>query len=181
MPCLGGASRRELKAAAHSGVGRISRLERSMAVARPTIVATALALALRTWAGTPDEAAGELTALAPQDIRWFAPSYYTDGRQRAHLRGDSTKGGAWVDRVKIPGGSRVLAHSHPDEEVVTVIEGTWYLGIGEKSDETRLKGYPAGSFIVIPAHVPHFLATREGPVIVQVSGDGVFRTEYLEK
>jgi len=152
-----------------------------MATARATIVATVLALALRTSAGTSDEATGQITALTPQDIRWFAPPYYTDGRQRAHLRGDSSKGGAWIDRVKIPGGSKVLAHTHPDEEVVTVMEGTWYLGIGEKSDETKLKGYPAGSFIVIPAHVPHFLATREGPVIVQVSGDAVFRTEYLEK
>jgi len=34
---------------------------------------------------------------------------------------------------------------------------------------------------MIPAHVPHFLATREGPVIVQVSGDSVFRTDDLDK
>lgn len=47
-----------------------------------------------------------------------------DGRQRAQLFGDSSKGGAWVDRVKIPGGKRVLAHTHPQDELVTVIEGT---------------------------------------------------------
>src|SRR5262245_26035510 len=68
----------------------------------------------------------QLTALAPQDIRWFTPSYYTDGRERAQLLGDSGKGGPWIDRVRIPGGSRVLAHTHPQDEVVTVIEGTWY-------------------------------------------------------
>jgi quercetin dioxygenase-like cupin family protein len=152
-----------------------------MAAARPTIVATVLALALRASGGTPAEGTGQVTALTPQDIRWFTPSYYTDGRQRAHLRGDSSKGGAWIDRVKIPGGSRVLAHTHPDAEVVTVIEGTWYLGIGEKFDEAKLKAYPAGSFIIIPARVPHFLATREGPVIVQASGDGMFRTDDLER
>ena len=152
-----------------------------MAAAGPTIVATVLALALRTSAGTSVEATRQVTALAPQDIRWFTPSYYTDGRQRAQLRGDSSKGGAWIDRVKIPGGSRVLAHTHPDDEVVTVIEGTWYLGIGEKFDEMTLKACPPGSFIIIPAHVPHFLATREGPVVVQASGDGVFRTDYLER
>ena len=70
---------------------------------------------------------------------------------------------------------------HPDDEVVTVIEGTWYLGIGEKFDASSLKAYPAGSFIIIPAHVAHFLATQEGPVVVQASGDGVFRTDYLER
>ena len=144
-------------------------------------VSVALALALGAAASAPTESKKQVTALAPQDIRSFTPPYYTDGRQRAHLLGDSGKGGDWIDRVQIPGGARVRAHTHPDDEIVTVIEGTWYLGIGEKFDETKLKAYPAGSFIVIPADVPHFLATREGPVIVQASGQGIFRTKYLEK
>jgi anti-sigma factor ChrR (cupin superfamily) len=144
-------------------------------------VSVALALALRGITGAGVESKKEVTALAPQDVRWFTPAYYTDGRQRAHLRGDSSKGGDWIDRVKIPGGSRVLAHTHPDDEIVTIIEGTWYLGIGERFDVAKLKACPAGSFIVIPADVPHFLATREGPVIVQLSGQAIFRTNYLEK
>ena len=144
-------------------------------------VSVVLALALRAPTGAPAESKKQVTALAPQDIQWFTPAYYTDGRQRAHLRGDSSKGGDWIDRVRIPGGSRVLAHTHPDDEIVTVIEGTWYLGIGERFDEAKLKAYPAGSFILSPAGVPHFLATSEGPVIVQASGQGIFRTNYLEK
>ena len=95
--------------------------------------------------------------------------------------GDSSKGGRWVDRVKIPSGKRVLAHTHPQDELVTVIEGTWYLGEGGKFDSAKLRGYPAGSFIVIPAGVPHFVAAKEGSVIVQLSGSEVFRTDYLEK
>jgi len=143
-------------------------------------VPLAFALALRAL-GAPAEPTKQVTALAPQDIQWITPSYYTDGRQRAYLRGDSSKGGDWIDRVRIPGGSRVLAHTHPDDEIVTVIDGTWYLGIGDRFDEGTLKPYPAGSFIVIPAGVPHFLATKEGPVIVQASGQGIFRTQYLDK
>jgi len=83
--------------------------------------------------------------------------------------------------VRIPQGSRVLPHTHPDDEVVTVIDGTWYLGIGETFDETKLTPYPVGSFIVIPADVPHFLATKKDRVIVQVSGRGIFRTRYVGK
>jgi len=116
-----------------------------MALARPTIVATAPALTLQLSGVTSGERNNQVTALAPEDIRWFTPSYYTDGRQRAQLLGDSRKGGAWIDRVRIPGGSKVLAHTHPTDEVVTVIDGTWYLGIGGKFDETALKPYPAGS------------------------------------
>ncbi len=140
-----------------------------------------LALALRATSGAPAEPNKQVTALTPQDIRWFTPTYYTDGRQRAHLRGDSSKGGDWIDRVRIPGGSRILAHTHPDNEIDTVMEGTWYLGVGERFDEAKLKAYPAGSFIVIPANVPHFVATREGPVVVQSSGHGMFQTNYVER
>jgi len=76
-------------------------------------------------------------------------------------------------------GSRVLPHTHPDDEVVTVIAGTWYLGLGETFNEAALRAYPDGSFIVIPGGVPHFLATKSEPVIVQVSGHGIFRTNDL--
>src|SRR5215467_4097861 len=123
----------------------------------------------------------EITAFTPPQVRWFTPAYYTDGRERAHLLGDSSQGGAWIDRAKIPAGKLVLAHTHPHDEVVTVIEGTWYLGEGTKFDAAKLKGYPAGSFIVIPAGVPHFLAAKDGAVIVQLSGTCKFGTDYLEK
>jgi quercetin dioxygenase-like cupin family protein len=141
------------------------------------IVHTAITLAM-TWAGKVQK---EVVGLSPEQVQWFTPPYYNDGRQRARLFGDSSKGGAWVDRVKIPSGKRVLAHTHPQDELVTVIEGTWYLGEGDKFDPAKLKGYPAGSFIVIPAGVPHFVAAKEGSVIVQLSGSEVFRTDYLEK
>lgn len=123
----------------------------------------------------------EIVGVTPEQVRWFTPSYYKDGRQRAQLLGDSSQGGAWIDRVKIPGGMRVLAHTHPSDELVTVIEGTWYLGEGERFDPAKLKGYPAGSFVVIPAGVPHFVAANDGAVIVQLSGTAKFGTEYLEK
>ncbi|HXU40049.1 MAG TPA: cupin domain-containing protein [Blastocatellia bacterium] len=148
-----------------------------LAVVATVIALSTIALAM-TWAG---ETQKEVVGLTSEQVRWFTPPYYNDGRQRAQLFGDSSKGGAWVDRVKIPGGKRVLAHTHPQDELVTVIEGTWYLGTGERFDSAKLKGYPAGSFIVIPAGVPHFVAAKDGGVIVQLSGSEVFRTDYLER
>ena len=123
----------------------------------------------------------EIVAITPSEVRWFTPPYYTDGRQRAHLLGDSNQEGAWIDRAKIPAGKRVLAHTHPQDEPVTVIKGTWYLGEGTKFNSTRLKAYPAGSFILIPAAVPHFVAATEGDVIIQLSGNGKFQTDYVEQ
>jgi quercetin dioxygenase-like cupin family protein len=134
------------------------------------------------WAASlPERSKKEIVGLTANEVRWFTPPYYHDGRQRAHMFGDSSQGGTWIDRVKIPGSARVLAHTHPQDELVTVIEGTWYLGEGAKFDSAKLKGYPAGSFIVIPAGIPHFVATKEGTAVVQINGVGEFQTDYLEK
>src|SRR5712671_4839591 len=125
------------------------------------IALSAITLAM-TWARKTQK---EVVGFTREQVRWFTPPYYNDGRQRAQLFGDSSKGGTWIDRAKIPAGARVLAHTHPQDELVTVIEGTWYLGEGAKFDSAKLKRYPAGSFIVIPASVPHFVAAKEGTVV----------------
>lgn len=151
--------------------------KRHLATVALVTVLSAITLAF-TWAGQNKK---EIVGMTPQQVRWFTPSYYKDGRQRAQLFGDSNQGGAWVDRVKIPAGKRVLAHTHSHDEIVTVIEGTWCLGEGERFDAAKLKEYPAGSFIVIPAGLPHFVAAEKGSVIVQLSGTGKFGTDYLEK
>jgi uncharacterized cupin superfamily protein len=148
-----------------------------LAAAGVVIVLAAITLAM-TGA---DKTKKEVIAVTPEQVRWFTPPYYRDGRQRAQLFGDSSKAGPWIDRVKIPGDSRVLAHTHPNDELVTVIEGTWYLGEGERFDPAKLRGYGAGSFIMIPAGVAHFVATKEGGAIVQLSGTDKFVTHYLEK
>ena len=122
-----------------------------------------------------------ITGLTPEQVRWFTPPYYKDGRQRAQLFGDSSQGGAWIDRVKIPGGMRILAHTHPHDELVTVIKGTWYLGAGKRFEPAKLEGYPVGSFIVIPAGTPHFVGAKKGAVIVQINGTAKFTTDFLEK
>jgi uncharacterized RmlC-like cupin family protein len=153
-------------------------MRRVLLAAAAALMLLAGVTSVMTWAGQDKK---EVVGLTPEQVRWFTPPYYKDGRQRAQMYGDSSQGGAWIDRVKIPAGGRVLAHTHPHDELLTVIEGIWYLGEGERFDPAKLKGYPAGSFIVIPAGVPHFVAAEEGGVIVQLSGTGKFGTDYLEK
>jgi hypothetical protein len=159
-------------------LGREREMKKTL-FAAAAVVTIVTALAWKTSLAEPSKK--EIVGLTPDQVRWFTPPYYTDGRQRAQLFGDSSKGGSWIDRAKIPGGARVLAHTHPQDELVTVTEGTWYLGEGAKFDPAKLKAYPAGSFIVIPAGVPHFVAAKEGIVVVQLSGVGKFQTDYLEK
>ena len=150
-------------------------------VLSPAAAVITIVMAVAWATSLAERGTKEIVGLTADEVRWFTPPYYNDGRQRAHLFGDSSQGGTWIDRVKIPDGGRVLAHTHPEDELVTVIEGTWYLGKGTKFDSAKLKGYPAGSFIIIPAGIPHFLAAKEGSVVIQLSGTGKFQTDYLEK
>jgi len=152
----------------------------SAAAGRVTVIATIVAAV--AWATNP--AAGnkkEIVALTANEVRWFTPRYYHDGRQRAHLFGDSSQGGTWIDRVKIPAGARALAHTHPRDELATVIEGTWYVGEGTKYDRAKLRAYPPGTFVLIPSGVPHFIEAPDRAVIVQLTGIGKWQTDYLEK
>jgi anti-sigma factor ChrR (cupin superfamily) len=147
----------------------------SAAAAVVTIVAAV------AWAASLAEGSKKaIVGLTPDKVRWFTPPYYNDGRQRAQLFGDSSQGGTWIDRVKIPGGVRIPAHTHSRDELATVIEGTWYVGEGANFDAAKLKSYPAGSFVVIPANVPHFVEAK-GAVVVQLTGSGKWQTDYLEK
>jgi quercetin dioxygenase-like cupin family protein len=152
---------------------------KSVLSAAATVVTIVAGVAWPT--SSTEQSKGVIVGLTADKVRWFTPPYYNDGSQRAHLFGDSSKGNTWIDRVKMPGGTRVFAHTHPQDELVTVIEGAWYLGEGTKFDSAKLKDYPAGSFILIPAGIPHFVAAKEGTVVVQLSGIGKFQTNYLEK
>jgi quercetin dioxygenase-like cupin family protein len=78
----------------------------------------------------------------------------------------------------MPAGFRVEAHTHPADERITVLQGTWHLGFGESFDASRLKALPTGSFVVIPAGTPHFHST-ENEAIVQVHGVGVVSMTFV--
>jgi quercetin dioxygenase-like cupin family protein len=54
---------------------------------------------------------------------------------------------------------------------VTVLQGAWSFGVGDTFETSRLKTFPVGSFVVIPAGTPHFVAA-EGETVIQVHGVG---------
>lgn len=64
-----------------------------------------------TVLGAAAQSRKEIVGTTVEQVRWFTPPYYKDGRQRAQLFGDSSQGGAWVDRVKIPADTRPRAHA----------------------------------------------------------------------
>ena len=89
----------------------------------------------------------DIVGVMPAQVRWFTPTYYTDGRQRAQLYGDSNQGGPWIDRVKIPAGRHVAAHTHPQDELSYGNRRYLVCRRGGRHDPAKLEGCTAGAFV----------------------------------
>ena len=106
----------------------------------------------------------------PQDIIYKDTAV---GVQVAVLYGDPTKSGLYVVRLKLPAGSKVVPHTHPEDvRTLTVLSGTLYFGHGDKWDESKLTPYPAGTFFTELPSEPHFVGAKDDEVIFQVTGIG---------
>ena len=123
---------------------------------------------------------GSHIMVGADEIKWGpAPPSLPAGAQLAVVEGDPSKaGGTYVIRAKFPDGYRVPPHWHPVTENVTVIEGTLFVGMGDKFDETAGRQLTAGSFASMPKGMRHF-AWAKGDTIIQVHGVGPFEVIYV--
>jgi len=124
-----------------------------------------------SWLGPAALADEGLRGQLPSDIAWVqrrtSPDVFYAG-----IYSDPAKPGPYTFRVRAQAGHRLAPHTHPDERTVTVLFGTYWSGVGETFADDRLQAFPAGSFYVIPAGVPHFSAVLEGGVEFQEAGVG---------
>jgi len=143
-----------------------------------TIFVAASTLSIICVTGVAGDAPSGAAKFTPVDLKW-APSTRVPGLQKAEMTGDDKKAGPYMYRIKFPAGFRMQAHAHPDSRSYTVISGTWYIGWGDKFDESKLIVLPAGSFYTEPANAPHFVATR-GEVEIQITGWGPTAVNYVD-
>ena len=92
------------------------------------------------------------------------------GVQEAILYGTPSTGtGQFVERLKATQDVSVPPHTHPTDEMVTVLAGSVQFNTGIRVDWTKATTLGPGSFVGIPAGVPHYVRMKAGAV-VQVSG-----------
>jgi quercetin dioxygenase-like cupin family protein len=138
--------------------------------------AAAVAILLAT---SPSHAADEHKLVAPQDVAWApGPPSLPPGAQAAVLYGDPGEEGLFALRLKLPKGYRIAPHSHPKPEVLTVISGTFRLGMGDKADHGRAQALVAGSFLAMPPGMVHFAGADEDTVI-QLNSTGPWSLTYV--
>ena len=117
--------------------------------------------------------------LTPAEVKWGdAPPNLPGGAKLAVLYGDPGKEGLFIIRLKMPAGYRIPAHWHPTDENVTVLAGSFMMGMGDTLEASSGKLYPTGSFLVTPAKTNHF-AMAKGETIVEVAAMGPFAITYV--
>jgi quercetin dioxygenase-like cupin family protein len=109
-----------------------------------------------------------------------APAVFPRGAEMAVLQGDpSVAGEIFTVRLRFPAGYVLPAHWHPTDEHVTVISGTFLVGLGDAFDsKALLPPLHRGDFVTAPAHANHF-ATVRGRTVVQIHAIGPFRLTYV--
>jgi quercetin dioxygenase-like cupin family protein len=91
----------------------------------------------------------------PAELKWGeAPPALPKGAKLVVLSGDPGKSGPFAVRIRMPAGYRIAPHWHPTDEHVTVVAGTFSMGMGEKFDAKVLKTLPAGGYALMPAEAP---------------------------
>src|SRR5713226_1956628 len=113
------------------------------------------------------------------DIKWVdAPPSLPKGAKIAIPEGDPGKDGPFVFRVKLPDGYRIPPHIHAKPERITVISGTFNIGMGEKFAETKGRAMPAGTYGQWSAGMKHFVWAK-GETVLQFHGFGPWTIQYV--
>ena len=113
------------------------------------------------------------------NLQWGdPPPGLPPGAQVAVLSGDPTKKGVYTVRMRAPAGYKIMPHTHPTAEYITVLSGTFHMGTGDKFDESAGHEMATGAFMSMPAGAKHFAwATQEA--VIQVHAEGPFVIKYV--
>ena len=122
---------------------------------------------------------GVVENVKPADIKWVRNAAGT--QETVTLFGDPSKPGMYVQRLRWLPGNMSRPHFHPNDRFFVVIEGTWWLGSGDKYDPNSTVPAPAGTFVVHRAGEIHYDGAKDAPVVIQVTGMGPNTSTQAEK
>lgn len=118
------------------------------------------------------------TLINSEKMEWgAAPPVLPAGAKIVVLAGDPAEAGLLSLRLMLPAGYKIPAHWHPNDEQVTILSGTFNIGMGDKLDQSKGQELTAGGFAVLPAQINHYVWTNTG-VTLQLNLMGPFAMTY---
>ncbi|HEY8833026.1 MAG TPA: DUF4440 domain-containing protein [Gemmatimonadaceae bacterium] len=105
----------------------------------------------------------------------FSAPGFAPGVKIAVLHGNPAGTGDYVLRLRFPAEYKFPVHWHPGAEHLTVLWGTFMLGMGGTEDWTTVRTYSPGDFIYVPGRHPHFGGAGRSVTVVQLHGEAPFQ------
>jgi len=104
----------------------------------------------------------------PKDIKWTG-----DKVKSAILYGDPKKPGSYyVMLLRWPPNWSTRPHAHPNDRMITVLEGTLWVGTGTKFRPETNTAVTKGGFLVDNAGEPHYEITKGDGALIEITGMG---------
>ena len=112
-------------------------------------------------------------------LKWGpAPAVFPAGAQMAVVQGDPGSSSLFTVRLRFPNGYKIAPHTHPTDENLTIISGSFRVGMGKTFDEKQMMTLKTGGFATAPANMAHY-AEAHGTTVVQVHAIGPFSLTYV--
>jgi anti-sigma factor ChrR (cupin superfamily) len=116
--------------------------------------------------------------ISPSDLKWSDVPSLPPGAKIAVIEGPMSEPVPFTVRLKFPPNYQIPAHWHPAIERVTVLSGTFHMGVGEKLDKSKTMALSPGSIMIMQPKTPHFTWNQE-EVVVQLNGTGPWGVTYI--
>jgi hypothetical protein len=116
--------------------------------------------------------------ILPEEIVWKPFPAFPPGARLAVMIGHPAEPGPYLVRVKVPGGTKLMPHKHPEDHghVRRLLHRPW------RSLRWRQgQGISAGGVIVLPGETWHFHWAKSGEYVTQVSALGPLGLEYHDE
>ena|ERR1700688_1386566 len=109
----------------------------------------------------------------PDDVK-FTDIKDAPGWQIAPMVGDMTKEGFFMVRFKMAPNTMLGPHTHPIDEMLTVLSGELNVGDGTAFDKSKGVVLKPGAFYYMKAGLAHFGWSGPDGAVTQVEGMGPF-------
>ena len=144
-----------------------------------TVNKALIVVAAAVLAQTIALAADSPPVLSGKAVKWGAPPpVFPPGAKFAVMAGDPAAKGLVTIRFEMPAGYAIPPHFHPTDEHVTVLKGSFSIGMGDVADQSKAITLSAGGYGIAVANMHHYAFTKTGATI-QVHMQGPFAITYV--
>lgn len=145
---------------------------------RQPFAAWAIGAALIAGIATSWAQSGDHRMISPADLKWADVPSLPPGAKLAVIEGPMSEAVPFTVRIRVPANYRIPSHWHPAVERVTVLSGTFHMGLGDKLDMQKSMPVVAGGMMILQPKTPHFAWTSE-ETVVQLHGTGPWGVTYV--